>query len=158
MTIYWVAAANNQTVTFTLNYGNNNQTAQASVTFNISGPTSASIAPATLGSVDINPGPVLQFGNLATPGIKFTASATPPAGYTNSFVWVQINTNDALLLTMNDNTTQTCNWATVPSGGDPYLDTIYPYDILNPTSDSPSSGLDSNSYKELIRNFSATMS
>jgi len=154
-TFYWVVAASSQTVTFTLNLSDNTHPA-ATTTFNIAAPTSPGVA-TQLGQVNITPGPELQFGNLATPGIKLTASATPPSGYSNSFVWVQVNTNDALLITLNNNTSQTCNWATTPPGGDPYLDTSYPYDTHTSTSDSPAAGLDSTTYKELIRNFAATM-
>jgi hypothetical protein len=62
-TFYWVAAANSQTATFTLNYGSN-QTATAKATFNISGPTSVS-AQATVGQWQIQTsvnGPELDFG------------------------------------------------------------------------------------------------
>jgi len=72
-------------------------------------------------------------------------------------VWVQINTNDALLLTLNNNQSEPCNFTTIPSGGDPFLDTTYPYDTRNPTNDNPTAVLDSTTSKELIRNFSATM-
>jgi len=111
-----------------------------------------------MGQANINPsGPSLQLGNATTPGITFTASATPPSGYSNNFAWVQINTNDSLSITLNNNTQETCTWATTPAGGDPYLDTEYPYATATSTDDSPSAGLDSSSYYYLSRNFNAVM-
>jgi hypothetical protein len=114
----------------------------------------------TVGQVDIGPVPNLILGGVPSNlGIQFKASATPPSGYTtNNFQWVQLITNDALLITLNNNTTQTCRYTTVPPGvGPPYLDSRFPYSTNNPTNDNPSAVLDSTTEKEFIRNFSATM-
>jgi hypothetical protein len=156
-TFYWDAPpATSQVVTFILHLSDNTFP-QATATFNIGGPTAASVA-TQLGQVAINPGPYLQFGSIpSNVGIAFTASATPPSGYSNSFLWVQQNTNDVLTITLNDNTTHTCTFTTVPAGGDPFLDTLYPYDTGSTTDDSPRTVLDSTTSKELIRNFSAIM-
>jgi hypothetical protein len=155
-TFYWVVPATSQQVTFTLNLSNNTSP-KVTATFNISGPTLAGVT-TQLGQVVITSEPALSLGNYPSiAGIQLTASATPPTGYSNSFEWVQIITNDTKMITLNDNTTTTCVPATTPAGGLPFLDNVYPYDTNNPTTDIPETVLDSTQFRELTRNFSATM-
>lgn len=113
VTYYFVTPATSQIVKFTLNYNDSSGTAQsatAQATFNISGPTSVNVIACggnvtsncvngTVGQVDIGPVPNLILGGLPNNiGIQFTASATPPTGYSNSFQWIQPISNDTLLI------------------------------------------------------------
>ena len=147
-TFYWTAGASNQTVTFTLNYGNN-QTANATATFTINGVTSPLVT-TSLGVWQIGSGPILEFGDPAgTPGIKFVKSAQTPFGYTGAFEWVQLVTNS--------------NYTCVSSAGTkpvtettPALDTSYPYSTAASTTDSPQVPLPSVD-SQVTWNFGATM-
>ncbi len=131
-TFYWVAAANSQTVTFTLNYGSS-QTATASATFNIAGPTSPLIT-ASLGNWQIGSGPILELGSPGpSPGIAFSKSATPPLGFPGAFKWVQVVTKSNFVCTSG--TTKNVNETT------PALDTTYPFSSQASTTDSPEVGL-----------------
>ncbi|HKW58074.1 MAG TPA: hypothetical protein VJN42_12020, partial [Candidatus Acidoferrum sp.] len=151
-TFYWVAAASSQTITFTLNYKDANGTVQhaaATTTFTVNGPTSLVIQTPE-GQITVNPGPVLQFGgpnSNPTDGITFSASATPPTGFSNSFFWAQLILGDTFTFTTTGGTTQVC---TVNSLG---LDNTYPY---YPPKDSPFFSLSSGDTKS-TRNFSARM-
>jgi hypothetical protein len=103
--------------------------------------------------VAINSGNVLQLGSPpSNQGIAFTAGATPPSGYTNSFVWVQLITGDTFGFTLSSGLTQTC---TVNSLG---LDNRYPYAPTtgNTVPDSPFVNLNSGDSKT-TRTFSAQM-
>ena len=168
-TFYWVTAGNSQTVTFTLNYGNS-QTATAQTTFNVSGPSTPNVlvcggnvggsctSTTALGTVNINPTNVLQLGGSTNNiGIQFTASATPPSGQSNNFVWYQIITNDTKVITKPSGSTQTCVAVTTPAGGLPYLDTEAPYGTTSTQDDQPFTGLDTTQFTELTRTFAATM-
>jgi hypothetical protein len=104
---YWVTSGNSQTVTFTLNYGTN-QVAKAQAMFNIAGPSpspaGAPFVTTQLGQVAINPAspyPLLQFGSTAGSniGILFTAAANQPAGYSWSFKWINIISDDNVTMT-----------------------------------------------------------
>ena len=136
-TFYWVAAGNSLSVKFTLNLSNG-QSPSASATFNVVGPTAPNVATST-GQVIVTTSPplVLRFGaSNANPGIRFTASATPPSGYFNTFVWVQLLDNYSISLQGNPN--HLCSWTDV-------LDTVYPYPPLTSTTtaDNPNLGLSS---------------
>src|SRR5713101_3068224 len=100
VTSYFVAAANSQQVTFTLNYVDNqshNQTASATATFNIAGPTSVTVS-TTRGQWEIDTptsGPILSFGfPIGTPGITFNGKATSPSGDTGTYEWAQLVTTN----------------------------------------------------------------
>jgi hypothetical protein len=152
-TVYWVTAANSQTVTFTLNYGSS-QTAKAQATFNIAGPSSPNVT-TQLGQAAINPGPVLQFGvPPSVLGIQFSASATQPAGYSGSFVWVQLLTTYVVGLTISSGN-QTCNGTGIPG-----LDNTYPYPSVSGnsslTNDQPKTSLPSTA-TEVTLNVNAQM-
>jgi hypothetical protein len=168
-TFYWVTAGNSKQVTFTLHLSNGS-TPSAKATFNVAGPTSPNVhtcggnvttcaSDGTLGQVAINPGPFLQFGGTqSNVGIIFAASATPPSGYSNNFTWIQYIRGDLVDLTpSNGDPVKHCVPTTQP---DPTtgigLDTQFPYATASPTNDNPKLGL-TPTYKEVQRNFSATM-
>jgi len=140
VTFYFVAAANSQQVTFTLNYKdnlNNSQSTAVTATFNIAGPTSSGVT-AQLGQVAINSGPYLQFGSTSGSniGIQFTASVTQPGGYSPVFKWVNLVSNDTVVLT-SANGTRTSSLGTGfdvnPNGGYP----SFPNITANTTNDNP---------------------
>jgi hypothetical protein len=155
-TFYWVTAANSQRVTFTLNYGNN-QTAQASVIFNISGPTP--LSPSTpylttqLGDVAINPGPYLQFGSTtgSNIGINFTASVNQPVGYSPLLKWVNFISADTIILTPTTGTQVTCHMG---SGLDNNYPSFSPITATT-TNDNPKYGPLPTGYVEVNRSFSS---
>jgi hypothetical protein len=162
-TFYWVTAGNPlqmsyqyvMTVTGGSNYADS---PVATITFNVAGPTALSVPPPKLGQVVIDSVPELIFGGTPTNvGIIVTASAAPPSGYSNNFFWTQINASDTKVETLNNNTSTTCYPATVPAGGDPFLDTKYKLSTTNTWNDNPSSPLNSSTFKELTRSFSATV-
>lgn len=137
VTFYFVAAANSQQVTFTLNYVDNqshNQTATATATFNIAGPSNSGVA-TQLGQVAINPGPYLQFGSTSGSniGINFTASANQPAGYSPVFKWVNLISNDTVVLNGTQTTSLGTGFDVNPSGGYP----SFPNVTANTTNDNP---------------------
>jgi hypothetical protein len=140
-TFYWVAAANSQMVTFTLNYGSS-QTASASATFNVAGPTSVSVSvsPTTSGLLRIlNNGTtnaLIEFGStLGTPGVQFTAHATSPSQATGTYEWAQLINQNNYAYTIGTTTTF-CNG---PAG----LDNSFPTSTGFYFSDSPWRGLPS---------------
>lgn len=66
------------------------------------------------------------------PGIDFTPAATPPAGASNNFVWVQTLSSLGAALTVNGSP-ETCT----PSDGTNGLDSAYPYPVYaNPPTDT----------------------
>src|SRR6266852_3472206 len=137
VTFYFVAAANSQQVTFTLNYVDNqshDQTATATATFNIAGPSNSGVA-TQLGQVAINPGPYLQFGSTSGSniGINFTASANQPAGYSPVFKWVNLISNDTVVLNGTQTTSLGTGFDVNPSGGYP----SFPNVTANTTNDNP---------------------
>ncbi len=160
-TFYWVYTANplNMTYQYTMSGGGSSVSSPvATATFNVGGPTAVSVG-TTTGQVVINSGPVLQFGgSLSNIGITFTATATPPSGYSNNFKWVQLVTNDTRVLTpANGGAVQTCVPTTQPiASTGTGLDTGYPYAVTSSTNDNPSIALNS-ANKEETRTFTATM-
>ncbi|MGD0548875.1 MAG: hypothetical protein ABR991_13825, partial [Terracidiphilus sp.] len=107
LTFYWVNPGDNGE-TVTCNYTlNNGQSASATATFNIGGPTGNLLLSPNMitgtGNNDIGV-QVLASSNLSTTGITvttpqnvkgqvgidFKTSATPPVGYNQSFTWVQV--------------------------------------------------------------------
>jgi hypothetical protein len=111
-TFYWVTVGNSLSVTFTLNLGDGTHPT-ATTTFNVVGPSAPSVAAPTGQVIVTTSSPLkLRFGaSNANPGIKFTASATPPPGYSNTFVWVQILNNYSISLQGNPN--HLCSWTGV---------------------------------------------
>ena len=173
-TFYWVYPSPAQgpfSVTFTLNLSGGAQVS-ATTSFNVAGPTAVSLftcggnVPSgcahngPLGTVAIDTGPVLRLGGPASNiGIAFTASATPPSGYANTFSYVQLIKNDPITLTpSNGGAVQVCNPTTQPVVGVfPALDSGYPYSKGTTTSDNPPTATLTNTDKEVTRAFSATM-
>ncbi len=141
VTSYFVAAANSQQVTFTLNYVDNqshNQTASATATFNIAGPTSVTVS-TTRGQWEIDTptsGPILSFGfPIGTPGITFNGKATSPSGDTGTYEWAQLVTTNTKTK-ISGSTTTTCSTGTG-------LDNQFPTFTTLSFSDSPSTSLSS---------------
>jgi hypothetical protein len=125
ITFYWTVPTptnSPNTVTFTLNYTDNNNQSQSSpvtATFNVAGPSNPNVvtcggnvpsgncpngANGPLGQVVINTSntpPTLGLGNatFSNVGIIFNASATPPSSYSNSFTWVQLLTANTISIT-----------------------------------------------------------
>ena len=141
-TFYWVTSGNSQTITFSLNYGSN-QVATAQATFNIAGPTpstqNAPFVTTSLGPVAINsasPYPFLQFGSTSAgiPGILYTASTNQPAGYSWSFKWINIISDDNVTMTDTNGTQMTSLGTGFDSNGTyPSFSNV----TANTTSDSP---------------------
>ena len=131
-TFYWVVSASSQVVVFTLNLSNG-QSPTAQATFSIAGPTAVSVS-TQLDQARIIAGPDLSFGNPpSSVGIRFTASASPPSGYSNTFVWVQI-INSASAVQYRSSGNKNCTFSGVPG-----LDGTYPYPNAssNTANDSP---------------------
>jgi hypothetical protein len=156
VTFYFIAAANSQQVTFTLNYMdnlNNSQSTSATATFNIAGPTSGTVS-TPLGQWQINSnssGFELDFGFPIPPdqGIQFNAPhATAPTGYTGTFEWAQLVTSDQITFTAGSSTS-TCTSGTG-------LDNVFPYGTGLSVADSPPVGLPSADSK-VTRSDSFTM-
>ena len=158
-TFYWVDNGSTRKMTYhyTLNTGATSPT--ATVTFNVVGPTSPTVAVAVPGRTVISnltdsnnkPLKVLSFGTLegtfptavdaSVEGITFDGSANEPSGYSNAkFQWVQIvNSSTSKFIA---GTTTTC-----PASG---LDNQYPYSKLTGTSDAPGFGLASGNTEQTI--------
>ena len=119
----------------------------ASATFNVAGPTSPGTAVA-LGTINISSSKLVFGGSGANIGIKFTPSATPPSGYSKTWVYVQLI--DSLTIQLTGSTSHTCTG----SG----LDANYPYPPVTSTytDDNPSVTL-STSYTEESDSMSAHM-
>ncbi len=131
VTFYFIAPANSQQVTFTLNYsvnGTPQPAATAKATFNIAGPTpsttNAPFVTTQLGQVAINSGPFLQFGGTTDNiGIQYTASANQPTGYSPVFKWVNLISNDTLVQ-IDTNGTLTTNLGSGLDSGYPSFPNI----------------------------------
>lgn len=155
LTFYFVAVVNSQQVTFTLNYVDNqgkNQSAAATATFNINGPTSVSVS-TPLGQWEVNSnssGFELDFGTPISPdqGIQFNGKATSPSGHPGTYEWAQLITSDSLTLTANG-----VNLSCTSGTG---LDNQFPFSTGLSTSDSPSVNLPSADSK-VTRSNSFTM-
>jgi len=165
ITFYWIvptAANSPNTVTFTLNYkinGTAQPAATATTTFTVVGPTAPNVVTCggnvpgkscpngqsgPLGTVVINPGPTLAFGNTSSNiGIVFNASATPPSGYSNSFTWVHLITANTITIKAS-NVTFTCIQNTQPANTNngTGLDTEFPYGTGTAVDDNPDFPLD----------------
>jgi hypothetical protein len=137
VTFYWVAPANPQQVTFTLNYsinGTAQPAATAQATINVEGPTSVSVSVPPLGSFQFpNNGTTsaeIEFGNPSgTPGIKFNATGTPPPLVSGTFEWAQLILSNSY--TYTGTTPTSCNG---PTG----LDNYFPLPVTGFTiNDSP---------------------
>lgn len=74
---------------------------------------------------------------ISNVGINFSASATPPTGLSNNFSFVQVITNDILLLTpASGGSNLTCFPVTQPptsNGSGFFLDGTYPYEMVTST-------------------------
>jgi hypothetical protein len=147
-TFYWVVAGNSQQVTFTLNYVDNqshNQTATATATFNVAGPTNVQIqfvaqgAPQFLNNGTTNAS--IEFGDpTGTSGIQWTASATSPSQVAGTYRWAQIIANNSYTYTVGTTTT--------PCAEPPGLDNQFPLSITTGTfTDSPDRALPSTDSK-----------
>jgi hypothetical protein len=179
-TFYWVDAANQRQFTFSYT-ANGGQTASATVTFDVAGPTQPNIS-AAVGTVQIgllskdqtghyqpdpNGKPSMILFGVQVPGgvagISFLASAVLPQSNSGAYSWAQILKQDQLTLRTGGNSNPICN----PLSGVPALDLNYPYGALTTTNvpndtatDNPISPLISSSgspYYETTRSFSATM-
>jgi len=143
VTYYFVAPANSQAVTFTLNYKVNGvaqPAATATATFNIAGPTSLSVftcggnvptgcggKSGPLGSVVVNSEPAIIFGGSGTNfGIVFQASATAPSGASNNFEWVDLITANTITITASGGTYSCIQQTQGVGSGGTGLDTEYP--------------------------------
>ncbi len=188
ITFYWtVPTATNSpnTVTFTLNYKDNqsvNQATSVQANFTVVGPSNPTVITCggnvpngncpngtngPLGQAVINSGtpPTVGLGNstFSNVGIVFNASATPPSGYSNNFIWAQLITADTIAITGTPNVIchQTTNPQNTPGTG---LDSDYPYGTGASVNDNPDFPLQT-SYGSQVTNvtevndnpFSATM-
>jgi hypothetical protein len=133
---YWVTSG-----TFTMTYQytlTNGETSPLSTaTFKVATPSGGKMTTTHVGKVSIqtiNGSPHLQFGTVSASnaGVLFTPSATPPSGYSNTFVWVQLISQDSI----------TANGK--PCAENTGLDNVYPYPPVqgtNTAGDSPAVGL-----------------
>lgn len=159
LSYYYVVPGRSETVSVSVTY-DNLQSANATATFNVNGPTNANIVP-TVGTVNILPAgvgfagkatsTVIELGDGATKnGIRFDASATFPSGDQGAYSWVQLITSYTQTLCVG-----ACSQTDSLGSG---LDTNYPYPPSNGSIavDSPGIGIiDSNS--EVAARFHATM-
>ncbi|HEV2195699.1 MAG TPA: hypothetical protein VGR55_08955, partial [Candidatus Acidoferrum sp.] len=145
---YWVAPNSSAAVTFTLNYVDNqshNQTASATATFNVVGPTSVQIQLAAGGQTQyLNNGTTnvtVEFGDpTGTPGIQLSGSANSPPQVAGTYEWAQIIATNSYSYTVGSTTTS-CNG---PTG----LDNSFPLPIQSGTfTDSPDRPLPSGDNK-----------
>jgi len=126
----------------------------ATSNFSLTGPTVSSMSNPT-GYVGIFGGPVLGYGPV---GIQFNPTLSNTTGDSGQFEWIQLITNDTLPRTSTAGITQTCVNVTVPpTSGGTGLDTGYPYATGNSTQDSPTVPLNSTTYEQEARSFSAQM-
>jgi hypothetical protein len=168
LTFYWVIPGDNgETVTYTYSL-NNGQSASATATFNVGGPTGDLTVQATMAPLNTGvavglyavpgqqPAPEMILANSPVPGgsvgISFAANAATPVGDAGSFQWVQLVEGDQTNL-VNSLGARSC--PVTPEAG---LDTSYPYAAVTATTtyDSPSVNLVS-FYGEMQRSFTATM-
>ncbi|MGH9561434.1 MAG: hypothetical protein ACRD3S_08260, partial [Terracidiphilus sp.] len=163
ITFYWVDPGDNgETVTYTYTL-NNGQSASATATFNVGGPTGNLLLTGTMQPNNQGVG-IGVFGGLSklstvntpvpggTVGISFTANAATPQNDAGSFQWVQLINGDQTDL-ISSTGANAC-----PVNPDSGLDTTYPYAAVTATTtyDTPASNLVS-IYGELERSFTATM-
>jgi len=158
---YWLLPG---TFSVTFSYVLNGQNASLHATFNVGGPIAPFVG-TDLGSFNIGacPGnslpPPTVCLNLGTPpatpedpptqaGITFSASATLPVSNPGNYQWVQLISKDSVVL-VTGRGQYTCPARTG-------LDSTYPYENVNPVSDSPAAPLQSVASQE-TRTFSATM-
>jgi hypothetical protein len=155
-TFYWVTPIINQPITFTLVLSNGQQPT-AQTTFNVSGPSGPSVTTA-IDQLRIIGNNTMQFGQSGGHGITFTASSTPPSGYTWSYIWYQVVTANSDHAVFNGGSLSCTTGASVLQ---PHLDNTAPYSAVSPPPsnnayDSPSIALPS-ADTQLSRTFSATM-
>ena len=162
LTFYWADSGNPRPITYsyTLSNGNSNS---ASVTFNVVGLTGNLLFQPNMltdGSgvqVLIASGtPALSTTGIPVGtkqvGITFTSNATPPAGYNQSFTWVQ------LLSAIQNQYVNVNGPFADPASPESGVDNTYPYANASPTTtnDTPKAGLPS-IYGEGWETFTATM-
>lgn len=151
-TLYWLAAGNSLSVSFTLDLSNGSSSS-ASATFNLAGPTSPYVTTA-LGNWRISSAPNLQLGNpdLASDyGITFNGSAASPPGDAGTYEWAQILSTYEWDRT-SGSTTSKCTALNVPG-----LDSRFPYaEGPNGVNDSPYVPLESPYSRETLT-FGAAM-
>jgi hypothetical protein len=167
-TLYWVSPGSSQnwvpsgnsltaSYSYTMTNGQASQTSPAaSATFNVQGPTAATMTTPTISPVSIGLSP-LQMGMFVpptTPGIAFNATLTQPQAAQGTIAYVQYLNNFNLQYT----TSGGC----APFGYGPGIDGAYPYD-QSPngaksysTNDSPGIVLYNNS-TAATASFQATM-
>jgi hypothetical protein len=150
-TFYWVTPIINQPTTFTLNLSDG-KVKTVSTTFNISGPSAPGIATA-IDQLRIIGNNLMRFGQTGGNGITFTASSTPPAGYSWSYVWYQLRTADSDHAVFNGGS---LSCTTGASAAQPHLDGSAPYSAGAQAYDSPNIALPSGD-SQLSRTFSAKM-
>ena len=130
-TFYWVDA-NSRQVTFTLKTSDGN-TYTANVTFVVAGPTSVTVTPTGQ-----------EFFIRTTPpamiwGIQFSASASPPTGYTGTYTWIQLVQSYSFTWIYSDGAQPTvCSYT---PGFDAGPSNEYPYASGLTSEDGPSLGL-----------------
>ncbi|MFZ0821662.1 MAG: hypothetical protein WAM91_16475 [Candidatus Acidiferrales bacterium] len=136
-----ICNGDDQFVTFTLTLSDG-ATSKDHTDFDVSGPALPSVS-TSIGQWAINsPGPLLQLGSNSNPsniGILFTASAIPPAGFSNHFEWFQLMGTFTIVVS-SPGQTLTCSPVGVPG-----LDGQYPYPPQTSTTvdDNPDVGLQS---------------
>jgi hypothetical protein len=143
-TFYWAYAGNplNITYQYTISGGGGSANSPATTaTFNVAGPTGASIS-ATPGIVNVWPAGVAVGGQATNPwlefgvasgnniGMLFAASATLPSGNSGAYSWVQlVGANSQKYVTSSGSTSNTAGQG---------LDNTYPYqNNTSSTNDSP---------------------
>ncbi|MGH9482349.1 MAG: hypothetical protein ACRD1L_09680 [Terriglobales bacterium] len=138
-TVYWTAPddSNDNNVEFDLQYTDSSGQSQQSLAetnVNAAGPSGAAVS-VILARWDID-GNFLSFGDGNPPGnigISFAASASPPAGISNYFTWLQLITSAAGTCKIGGTEYQVPLPSTTPS----LLDNKYPYATGSTTNDNP---------------------
>lgn len=140
------------TFRYTVNDGTTDQTASATATFTVAGPTNVDVKTAMKAVIihNLNGNLVLALGNFPTThGIDFPATGDPFPGGSGagaSYTWVQIITaiESNFLFQGGKQTWDLCTTQQVPAGcanTNRYIDTNYPYQTIQNTSDSPDAAL-----------------
>lgn len=124
---YWVDQGDDRRFTFRYTL-TNGSASEGTVTFNVGGPTAASITAKT-GTVQVVKSNITQYGaimgmgpNRDPVGVKFTASSTLPSGNPGQYSWVQLLTTYTVRIGGGANGRSSCPLAESPS-----LDVGYPF-------------------------------
>jgi hypothetical protein len=176
-TFYWTAAGDPNPRSVSYQYTMTSElgsvtSSPVTANFTVNGPTNVQVfscggaitgpcsSDSNLGTVEIDSGPQLRFGNLedlSNVGIQFSASATAPSGYTNMFQFVQLIVGDTSQLT--GCAVLTCHPLITGTNILPGLDTqyLYPQAPGSPSVDDEAGMSLSPIYTKVSRTFSATM-